>query len=275
MSTRDAALYYARRGWHVIPLNWLTDDGACSCGNPDCRSQGKHPFSTLAPHGSQDSTTHLPTIRRWYKQYPRLNIGIRTGEVSGLVVVDLDGDDGLISWAEYDREEHRHQPTLLAVTGSGGLHFYFQHPSFQVANSASKIGKGIDIRGENGYIVAPPSTHKSGGQYQWDGAANPENATLSPLPGWLLPRLVPPTRAPRRSAPTEVTLPGEIPPITEGQRNVSMASIAGRLRRAGADEQHIADYLARLNMAIGDPLPQREVESVARSISRYPAGDAR
>src|SRR5690606_42085545 len=83
MSTRDAALYYARRNWHVVPLTWLTDDGSCSCGNPECKSAGKHPFSTLAPHGSQDSTTHLPTIRGWFKRFPRLNIGIRTGEVSG------------------------------------------------------------------------------------------------------------------------------------------------------------------------------------------------
>src|SRR5690606_34782210 len=275
MNIRDHALQYARMGWAVLPLHFITEDGRYCCGSPECKSAGKHPYSRLVPSGLKQATTHRPTIRSWFKQEPRLNLGIRTGAVSGIVVADLDGDEGLISWYEYDRGEHQHTPTLLCVTGSGGVHLYFKAPHFPVPNSASKVGPKVDIRGEDGYVVAAPSVHKSGGTYQWDGAANPENATLSPLPGWLLPRLVPPTRAPRRSAPTEVTLPGEIPPITEGQRNVSMASIAGRLRRAGADEQHIADYLARLNMAIGDPLPQREVESVARSISRYPAGDAR
>lgn len=272
MDIRQSALAYARRGWHVLPLNWITEEGSCSCGNPSCKSQGKHPYTPLTPHGLKEATKDLPMIRRWFRQYPKLNIGIRTGAVSGLVVVDLDGDDGLISWAGYDRDEHRHDPTLLAITGSGGLHYFFQHPGFHVPNSAGKIGEGVDIRGDDGYVVAAPSTHKSGDRYQWDGEGHPERREAAPPPRWLLPRLVAPTKAPERVAPTELRLPDQPRVIREGERNVSFASIAGSLRRQGADEEHIRDYLERMNNAISSPLPEREVASVARSISRYEPG---
>ena len=83
--TFKAVLSYGKRQWPVIPLCWIVG-GKCSCGKSDCSSPGKHP---LTANGVRNATTHPGTIVRWWRQWPNANIGIATGQVSRLVVLDV------------------------------------------------------------------------------------------------------------------------------------------------------------------------------------------
>src|SRR5262245_28545135 len=95
LSMLDAALAYAHRGWSVLPVHTVTN-GQCTCGNVTCASPGKHPRTA---HGVKDATSDEATIRQWWSQWPKANIGIATGAISGLVVLDIDprhgGDESL------------------------------------------------------------------------------------------------------------------------------------------------------------------------------------
>jgi Bifunctional DNA primase/polymerase, N-terminal len=185
-----AALAYAGRGWQVLPLWWPTPTGACACGLPDCESVGKHPIWRLVPHGLHDATSRVETVREWWRSVPHANIGIRTGIESGLVVLDVDGRAG---WQALQGLAATHGPLTACWTrtGSGGWHAYLAHPGGTVSNSAGRLGEGLDVRGDGGYVVAPPSRHRSGCRYRWVGprddvAACDVTGELPPMPGWLI-----------------------------------------------------------------------------------------
>ena len=160
----DHALRYAARGRHVFPVHWPRD-GVCSCGRPDCGSPAKHPLTT---NGLRDATTNSEQIREWWQRWPDANIGIVTGQASGIVVVDVDaGKGGLQSWAEL-QDIHGRIDTLTSLTGGGGMHLWFQAPADALKSTAGTIAPGIDTRAEGGYVVAPPSLHISGQRYAWE-----------------------------------------------------------------------------------------------------------
>ena len=92
-----AALSYAERGWAVFPIWWPYPAGGCACRRPTCNRPGKHPVGSLVPHGKDQATTDASAIRAWWRRCPRANVGIRTGAVSDLVVLDVDGDAGRAS----------------------------------------------------------------------------------------------------------------------------------------------------------------------------------
>lgn len=169
MTMLNHALEYASRGWAVLPLQWIDND-QCSCGKPDCSSAGKHP---LVRGGSLAATTDPQTITDWWTNYPRANIGIATGSVSGLIVVDVDdgpNKSGYSSLTALEAKQGAIPRDLCVTTGSGGLHIYLSAPQAEIRNSASRLADHIDIRGEGGYVVAPPSLHISGNNYAWKNA---------------------------------------------------------------------------------------------------------
>ena len=161
----DHALRYAARGRHVFPVHWPRD-GVCSCGKPDCgKKSAKHP---LTPNGLTDATTNPEQIRNWWAQWPYANIGIVTGKVSGIVVVDVDPEKGgMESWVDL-QDIHGRIDTLTSLTGGGGMHLWFQAPADELKSTAGTIAPGIDTRAEGGYVVAPPSLHISGQRYAWE-----------------------------------------------------------------------------------------------------------
>lgn len=172
----DASLEYAARGWPVFPI-YETDGESCACGDPGCSDQGKHPRN---PNGLNGATTDSGAICYWWKHWPEANIGVATGP-AGLLVLDV--DDG----GEASLES---QPTLPdapeTVTGSGGRHILFERPTGAKFKSLSRFKPGLDSRADGGYIVAPPSTHKSGQRYEWrDGYGLPDK-TPPQAPGWLI-----------------------------------------------------------------------------------------
>jgi hypothetical protein len=252
-----AALEYAAKGWGVIPLHTPdpTAPGGCSCRKADCQSVGKHPRTMK---GLKDASTDKGTIERWWRMWPDANVGITTG--AGLMVLDVDGDEGHDTLAALELE-HGDLRTLTARTGSGGLHLYFTVPD-DVCRNRTRFADGLDTRGEGGYVVAPPSTHVSGGTYQWVDDY-PEIA--QPATAWLVELLrEKSTNGAHAPAPA---LPDQIP---AGERNAALASLAGSMRRRGASETAIRAALVEENAErCVPPLDGDEVAAVAASVSRY------
>ncbi len=189
--SRNAALSYVARGLHVLPLHGI-HEGACTCKTRDCPNAGKHPIGALVPNGLNDASSDPATVRGWFTTYPNANVGIRTGPESGVFVLDVDARHGGHFNLEDIESTHGKLPySHRARTGSGGgsMHIYFRYPeSRAVPNSTDRLGRGLDIRGKGGYVVAPPSRHLSGGTYEW---LDEDDTTLEDAPAWLLDRICP------------------------------------------------------------------------------------
>ncbi len=183
-----AAHSYARRGWRVFPVHTV-DDGRCSCRNPVCDRGGKHPRTK---NGLKDATINEGQIRNWWIRWPTANVGIVTGGASGIVVVDTDprhgGNEAL---AQLAREHGELPATITSLTGGsdGGRHFFFAHPGVRIVNKIGGKGgwpTGLDVRGDGGYVVVPPSVHASGRRYAWQKGRAPGEVQIAALPDWLL-----------------------------------------------------------------------------------------
>lgn len=124
----EAALSYARLGWHVFPC-WWVEDGRCACGNPECKSPGKHPIGQVVPGGQNNATTDEATIRAWWGRYPKANIAVNL-RASGLCAIDVDPRNGGLETV--DQVEGRYgkvESDVMQFTGGGGWHAVFQLPA--------------------------------------------------------------------------------------------------------------------------------------------------
>lgn len=160
------AVEYVAMGWYVFPLHSVNESLQCTCGNPTCSDAGKHP---RVARGLKEASRDLAKVEQWFgKDAPQANIGVVTGEISGITVLDIDvgeGKFGAESWAEAIKD-HGEPDTLMAETGSGGMHVVFAYNS-ALKTASNVMGKGVDCRNDGGYIVAAPSLHRSGGTYRW------------------------------------------------------------------------------------------------------------
>lgn len=256
----DAALSYARKGWAVLPLHYLKTNNTCSCGKPDCTSPGKHPASA---NGTKDATTDEAIIRDWWRKIPKCHVGIATGSASGgLVVVDFDERHGGI-----DSLRDLNPPMTLVVETGNGFHFYYQGDGSQ-RNSAELIAAGVDTRGEGGYVVAPPSRHVSGRDYRWD---NQEPIVAFPQ---VLADRIKDAQQVKASAPDDeiiVSDPTALSECVTSGRNNFLTQFAGRLHNAGLAEPELYAALRQINASrCQPPLSDREVSTIAHSVSRYP-----
>lgn len=200
----SAALSYAARGWRVLPLH-TPEGGGCSCRRPCGRNAGKHP---RIRDWDEYATTDEKTVRNWWKRWPAANIGIATGAGSGLVVVDVDEEGLGTDWLR------RLPDSIEAVTGSGGRHVLLAHPGGAIGNRKD-LTPGVDIRGDGGYIVAPPSLHRSGRQYEWEVSSHPEDVPLVSVPEWLLERLTLPIGTVQATG-TDSGNPAPLAPLVTG-----------------------------------------------------------
>lgn len=236
----NAALAYARMGWPVFtvqprgkrPLNLCSagdGDNVCDARLPArdkktretiCKKCG----TVYGPNdklGFHQATTDAATITRWWTKEPNANVGIKTG--GGLLFLDCDvpdheegktadGEATLALW-EVENEElpatpHQRTGSKKQEDGSErrGIQYAFK-VECEIRNSASKLGPGVDIRGDGGYVVVAPSYHPSGVNYQWDDGFKPSQIALAPAPQWLLDKIIAPKEL------EEVTAPkGEAPP---------------------------------------------------------------
>ena len=165
-----AALDYAARGFAVFPIVARSKAPRVSGG-----------FKTATPDAE--------IVSRWWRRWPQSNVGIATGAVSGLVVLDIDprnnGDDSL---AELLDEVGGCPDAPRVHTGGDGLHIYFRHPLDAPIPCRTNAGgrPGIDVKGDGGYVVAPPSIHPNGRAYAWDLLEDLEQVRLPEAPDWLL-----------------------------------------------------------------------------------------
>ncbi len=157
----SAVLQFAQLGFQLVPVHGL-QSGACTCRRGSaCPNKGKHPKQReWQKKGSSD---HEKILRWWKPPFP--NVGVVTGSVSRIVVVDVDGEVGLRTLEDLEKEDESIRNTRIHRSGSGGLHLFYQYPDFEVGNSV-KLRPGIDVRSDAGLIVLPPSRHVSGGQYE-------------------------------------------------------------------------------------------------------------
>jgi hypothetical protein len=272
----DAALIYARRSWEVFPCHSpARTPGSCTCHHTDCNSPAKHP---RVSGGLNSATRDEGLIRRWWASWPHANVAIRTGAASGIVVVDVDPDHGGDDSLRAVLAAHEPLPPGRTIrTGSGGLHLYFAHPGETVRNDAGRrLGPGLDIRGDGGYVIAPPSVHASGARYAVAG----RGGDIPEMPGWLLdllrkeepaPRAAPSARAVEHGdAWARAAADGELQELrhaTAGIRNSTLNRVSfklGQIIGAGLLEQsEIEQSLVDAGLAVG--LGEREAIRTVRS----------
>lgn len=171
MSMLTSALRLQKRGFSVFTL--IPREKRPYCGS----------------HGFYDATTRGGLALHWWTQTPEANIGIRTGGASGVFVLDNDPRNGGASTLASLESRHGPLPTTLrAITGSGGTHDYFAlRNGHRILSRPNAIGPGLDVKGDKGYVVAPPSIHPNGSGYKWLD----EDAPVADPPDWLLKLLLP------------------------------------------------------------------------------------
>jgi hypothetical protein len=164
MTLREAALTYAAHGLSVLPLEWPTAHG-CSCRKgPACKSAGKHPCVPWERYQHTHATAD--EIQTWWHRWPAANVGIVTGMISGIAVLDIDPrNGGFDTLVELDsRGFWMPEDNPLVETGSRGLHHYFALD--RPLPKAAPLD-GIEVQADGGLVVAPPSLHRSGRRYRW------------------------------------------------------------------------------------------------------------
>lgn len=244
-----AALAYLARGWSVLPVRHAEKRPAVLWQEFQHRLAGEE------------------EVDAWFRRWPDAGVGIVTGRISGLVVIDVDprhGGEG--SLADLVGARGPLPPTLEARTGGGGRHLYFAHPGTQLRNRVG-IADGIDLRGDGGMIIAPPSIHPSGRAYTWTEGRSPGDVAVAPLPDWLL-RLL--RRQGRRPGHTLDYWRGLAKQgVAEGERNNTIASFAGHLLWHGVDPDVAEELLLAWNRACcRPPLSDDEVARTVASIAR-------
>jgi hypothetical protein len=249
-----------------VPVNAVSA-GRCTCGNPACRNPGKHP---RVAKGFKEASKDRGQLEAWWRWWPDMNIGIATGETSGFFVLDVDpghgGDDAL---RELERENGELPTTARQITGSGGEHILFRHIA-GLRNSAAKVGLGLDIRGEGGYIIVPPSIHASGRRYAWDVDHHPLDVPIAEAPPWLV-ALAKETDCNRDSAgvasPSERWAQALSMPCSEGARNDTLARLTGYLLRRYVDPYVVLELVRLWNQLRCQPrLDDAEVLHTVNSI---------
>jgi predicted P-loop ATPase len=249
----EAALEYARQGMAVFP----------------CKVQGKTPITRS---GFKEATTDTAQINRWWSATPNANIGIATGSLSrGLLVVDLDVDDdkginGYEALLEWQRESGITLPeTAQSITGRGGYHMYYK--TDRATKSRTAVIEGVDVRGDGGYVIAPPSIHKNGKRYEWEspideaGIAEADTAVF---------RLV---NSGIKEAVAGARIPKGKKMVVSGNRNDTMFREVCAWQTQGIDDDLLWAYAAGLNaVKFRPPLADDELEKIIESAKKYPKG---
>ena len=248
-SMYDAAIEYAKKGFAVFPLKY----------------RDKVP---LTRNGCKDATTDAAQIKAWWQKYPNANIGLATGSVSqNVFVIDLDidedrGIDGYHSLEDWQREHGDFPETWTAITGRGGYHLYYRGNG-RVKNRAGIID-GVDIRGNGGYVVAPPSIHKNGNRYEWEYSPDEfEIAKADNNVEYFLSH-------DDQKQGTAFTMPNI---VAAGQRNQMLFRFACMMQAKGASDQSVfAATMAENESSCSPPLTEREVKVIVSSATRYDKG---
>jgi hypothetical protein len=238
------ALALARHSLHVFP----------------CLPRDKRP---ACPNGVKDASADVEVIQRWWHTRPDCNVAVATGTISGVFAVDIDGMDGELELRRLESEYGALPATVEVITGNG-RHLYFKMPGVPVRNSAGRIAAGIDVRGDGGYVVVPPSVHPGGRQYHW--SVDSAGSFAAP-PDWLLARIGKPSAAALPTPPAEwrdLVRDG----VGEGRRNQTVTRLAGYLLRRHVDPLVALELLTTWNATrCQPPLAVAELATIVDSIA--------
>jgi hypothetical protein len=231
----EPALDYARAGWRIFPV----------------RPDAKQP--PLVRRWPEVATTEPETVRRMWGAFPRANVGVATG--NGLAVIDIDTRSGGFRDASWPA-------TLTARTPSGGLHLYYVVGE-PVRNSVDQLAVGVDVRGDGGYVLAPPSA-VDGRPYTWLDTRAPVIAEAE--------MFLAPGEAVRRDRQGGIVRPPYEPPeqpVTRGGRHNELLRYAGWLRSVYEDDE-LEEAIHEFNEVwCSPPLPEKEVAAIAYSAVRW------
>jgi hypothetical protein len=178
----QAALALAAKGFAIFPLRPRTKE-----------PYGEDKFYRTAG-GYKCATRDRSLIEFWWGRHPDNNIGVACGSVSAIWVLDVDGDQGREALATLEEQHGQLPPTVEVVTPGKinkktgvhtgrGLHLYFNYPLGQDIRNAQNRDDGLEVRGNGGYVLAPPSAHPDGGNYRW--SVDSADA-FADAPQWLL-----------------------------------------------------------------------------------------
>jgi len=250
----DAALDYAARGWAVIPV-----------------SRSKVPINA---NGSRGATKDSEQIRAWWSEYPNAQIGIATGAISGIWVVDIDmknGKNGISALEQRFGDQYVLQENTLAQkTPTGGYHLVYAWDSEREVHNAQDIVEGVDIRGDGGFIVAAPSSFKVGTEwiaYQW----NENNNAPTQAPDWAW-ELTEKAEA-KRSQPVDFNK--ALGGIDQGGRDNDLFRIACMLRSREVSQPTAITFIEILAERCNPPFDVVEARSkVERAYTVYENDEA-
>lgn len=239
------ALWYAKLGFRVLPL----------------KERAKEPLIADWPN---KATTDEATIRGWWRKWPKANIGIATGRYGGgnFCVLDFDPRHGGNWYADAPKSDL--PDTWVVHTGGGGRHFYYKTP---YPLRGRKLKDGVDLKGEGGYVVAPPSIHPDGGEYVWEVGAEPGDMPIGEVAEWVLSDV----RAAEKGSDAWRTPP----PIPVGMRHTYLVSLAGALWGAGVEAAHVEAILREvvgLFESTADFDADREIAGIVRDLPKWARG---
>jgi hypothetical protein len=259
ISLSDAAVRYSQLGLRVIPVHGIKGT-KCTCGVRSCSSPGKHPrIRWGAAQMSEDD------LRSWWEKFPESNVGIVTGRVSGIAVIDIDGEKGLASLEKAGFLFKDFPPTPTVRTGGRGFHLIYKMPEDLSVKTRAGIYQNVDIRGEGGLIVAPPSLHASGRIYSWIEGKSLEDIEIADFDfAAFLPHQAEPEVPEKGGRWFEEYLKG----VSEGARDAAATRLSGRYVSLGLSEEEALFLLRAWNMRNSPPLPSNELAKCYHSIVR-------
>ncbi len=230
-----------------------------------------HPLSPrnkvpLVDEWTRNASAKPTVIKKWVKLYPECNWGIATGFESKVFVVDIDPKNGgTDTWAQLIEANSPPPKTLEVVTGTGGTHLYFEYPT-KMAVSNSAIGKGVDIRGEGGNIVIPPSIHPNGREYMWAKNRAPDKIKVAVAPTWLLKKI---------KEVAVIDFPSMIgTKIEKGERNNTIFHQSLLLARQGAMFNFVISAMkAWVKETKEFDMKEREIEDTVESAFKFHEGE--
>jgi len=247
MNIIQEACKYAQRGWKVFPL---------VAGEKRPLHQG----------GFHNATDDIEAICTWN---PNCNLGVATGSVSGFWVLDIDikGESNGVESMKKAIAKYGDLPeTLVQQTASGGYHYFFKQPDYDWAGN-SNGDTGIDVRANRGYTIVPPSrliktSKHEAGSYKWLN-----DNEIAEAPSWLYEWITSEYDAyMKRRAQKQGG-------FNEGGRNCALTSMCGKWRAKGLEYEEILELAKIENLKNTPPMDEKEVQTIVKSVSKYPAGD--
>jgi hypothetical protein len=235
---KEWAMKYVELGWNLMPL----------------MSDGKGP--RLKEWEFLQKIKVAPEkVEAWWTEYPYANIGLICGQISGVIVLDI------------DRPEECDLPIYEICTSrsetSRGFHLIFEYPA---EGFPSFKGQGFDVQSNGKYIILPPSVHPSGKIYKWSDFMDPWHEDPAPVPQWLRDRAVTGPQNGNGTIKPVFSLENYFEPIQKGGRNNAAAKLAGYLFGRDRDFEEVFCTLLGWNLRNPDPLSPREIKTVVESV---------